>query len=94
MRAETFDPFNFLEAADDQLRNEEGCSITEAMCRVSDVARQLAKAARDARYRQLKRQGVAVRRSMLSNQYEPYQGYGIPGRGTRDVFYVRIYGEL
>jgi len=52
--------------------------------------REAAKAARDAKYRQLKcdSQVYNVRRFTLKHQLEKYQSFGVLGRGYRDVFFV------
>lgn len=52
-----------------------------------------AKAARDARYRELKRQGYAVKRSILRNQLRKYSGLGQPDGSVCDVYRIDVYYE-
>lgn len=47
-----------------------------------------AKAARDARYWKLKKEGKNPHRSMLKNQLKKYDGFGQPNGGVCDVYYI------
>lgn len=50
-----------------------------------------AKAARDARYRALKKEGKTVKRSVLTNQLKKYDGLGQPNGGVCDVYYLTVF---
>jgi len=54
-----------------------------------------ARAARDARARELKQQGIAVRKSVLRDQLRPYAAFGVPDGRVGHVYIVepnrRIY---
>lgn len=67
------DPFDYLDSVGDL-----------------ELAHRTAKEAQLATYHQMRVDPgfEDVRRSTLRNQLEPYQSYGVPGRGTRHVYYV------
>lgn len=50
-----------------------------------------AKAARDARYRELKAQGHVAKRWTLKNQREQYASFGNPSNRVGDVYMLNIY---
>jgi hypothetical protein len=49
-----------------------------------------AKLERDAKYRELRKQGIKCRRSVLRGQLRPYASFGVPDGRVRDVYYVNI----
>ena len=50
-----------------------------------------AKAARDAKYRELKAAGVKARRWVLKNQMRQYAGFGIPDGRSCNVYKLSEY---
>ena len=50
----------------------------------------LARAARDARARELRRGGRAVRSWTLPNQIRPYSGFGQPDGGICNVYMINV----
>lgn len=50
-----------------------------------------ARAARDARYRELRRSGVRARRWVLKDQLRPYAGLGQPDGRSCDVYVIDVY---
>lgn len=50
-----------------------------------------AKAARDARYRELKAQGKNCKRWVLKNQLKQYESFGVPDGRMCDVYMLNIY---
>lgn len=54
----------------------------------SDAA---AKAARDERYRQLRKDGIRARRWVLRNQTRPYAAFGQPDGHSCDVYVLDVY---
>lgn len=50
-----------------------------------------AKAARDARYRQLKAEGKKCRRWVLRGQIKQYESFGVPDGRICDVYKINIY---
>jgi len=50
-----------------------------------------AKAARDAKWRELRKEGRPVRRWVLTNQLRPYASLGCPDGRIRDVYYITEY---
>jgi hypothetical protein len=50
-----------------------------------------AKAARNARYKELKAQGYKATRSTLTNQLRQYASFGVPDGRSCTVYYVTAY---
>lgn len=50
----------------------------------------LAKKERDAKYYAMRKQGLKVRRSVLTGQLRPYASFGVPDGRVRDIYYVNI----
>lgn len=50
-----------------------------------------AKAARDAKYRELKQSGVRAKRWVLKNQLKPYASFGVPDGRSCDVYMLDVH---
>jgi hypothetical protein len=50
-----------------------------------------AKAARDAKWRELKAQGVNCKRSKLSGQLREWWAFGVPCGDSCDVYYINVW---
>lgn len=50
----------------------------------------LAKQARDARYRELKKAGASVKRWKLPGQIRQYSGFGQPDGRVRDIYFINV----
>lgn len=53
-----------------------------------------ARAARDARAAELKRQGIAVRKSVLRDQLRPYASFGVPDGRMGHVYMVEVRADV
>jgi muconolactone delta-isomerase len=51
-----------------------------------------AKAARDAKYKELKQQGIKTRRWILKGQCKQYESFGVPDGRICDVYYLSFVG--
>ena len=52
-----------------------------------------AKAARDAKFRELRKTGKHCRRWVLKNQLRPYAGFGQPDGRICDVYMLDVYDD-
>lgn len=50
-----------------------------------------AKAARDAKWRELRKAGVNAKRSVMKGQVRQYWGWGIPCGDYCDVYYINVW---